>query len=517
MKKSLDYSIIELQHFIQATRDSGYKGTASAIAELIDNAFEANATCVDIHLLESNNSAKHQLTVIVSDNGNGMSPSVLQLALRFGGSTRFNSRKGTGRYGMGLPNSSLSRARRVDVYSWTKPNVTWWSYLDVDEIASGLITCVPKPKRVKLDWTHESVNSKSGTIIVWSNCDRLDYKTGKKLTTKLHHTLGKIFRRQLWKGKSLKINGKSVRAFDPLFQHKGANLVGATPYGPQLRYEIVIPGQNRLLQTSTVFVSFTELPIDKWHNYSNEEKRAFGISKNAGVSIVRSGREIDYGWFFMGTKRKENYDDWWRCEIQFNPELDELFGVTNTKQGIHPTEHIKSILTPDLERVAHMLNSRVRKKYFQVKSESTYSAGQNQAESRDHLLEPPAQVFNPAHDFSLYGVSHSHRINKSKKNIVTGLAYRIEHKVLPDESFFIPLISAHELVVLLNEEHPFYERVYAPIAHSSSADVRRLYKYLELLLFSAARAECSLTGEDKQIHARCIREVWSKTLAAFLD
>ena len=104
-----------------------------------------------------------------------------------------------------------------------------------------------------------------------------------------------------------------------------------------------------------MLVTFTELPIEKWHLYSNEEKRLQGISSRAGVSIVRAEREIDYGWYFMGTKRKENYDDWWRCEIRFNPELDELFGVTNTKQGIRPTEAIKNILTADIERIARNL------------------------------------------------------------------------------------------------------------------------------------------------------------------
>ena len=55
MKQSKDYSIIELDHFIEATRSLGYKGTASALAELIDNAFEANATSVDVRLNTSGN------------------------------------------------------------------------------------------------------------------------------------------------------------------------------------------------------------------------------------------------------------------------------------------------------------------------------------------------------------------------------------------------------------------------------------------------------------------------------
>src|SRR6185503_9817521 len=130
----------KLEQFIEATRDSGYKSTASSVAELIDNSLEAGATDIEIYF---NESSTRQIQVSVRDNGCGMTPAVLRLALRFGGSTRFNSRQGTGRYGMGLPNSSLSRARRVDVYTWRTPKIVWWSYLDVDEVASGKLSSVP--------------------------------------------------------------------------------------------------------------------------------------------------------------------------------------------------------------------------------------------------------------------------------------------------------------------------------------------------------------------------------------
>ena len=80
------------------------------------------------------------------------------------------------------------------------------------------------------------------------------------------------------------------------------------------------------------------------------------VSKGAGVSIVRAGREIDHGWFFMGGKRKENYDDWWRCEVRFEPSLDELFGVTHTKQQVYPSAAVLDILTPDLEQAARALD-----------------------------------------------------------------------------------------------------------------------------------------------------------------
>ncbi len=295
MKPSPSYPIVALNRFIEATRGSGYKNTSAAVAELIDNSFEAEASVVEIFINELSIDARRELQVIVSDNGHGMTPSVLRLALQFGGSTRFNSRLGVGRYGMGLPNSSLSQGRRVDVYSWTQPGVVWWTHLDVDEIATGAIQNVPKPVRARLKTVDCISESPHGTVVVWSKCDRLNHKKVKTLTAKLHAELGKTFRKQIYSGKTIKINGETVQPIDPLFLHKGANLLGATQYGPTLKYEVKVPGCGSKARTASVSITFSELPIEQWHNLSNDEKRSYNISKGAGVSVVRGNREIDYG------------------------------------------------------------------------------------------------------------------------------------------------------------------------------------------------------------------------------
>lgn len=507
-----DYPVVAVDRFIEATRDSGYKTTASAVAELVDNAFEAAATRVDVSIVETNGVAARELTVAIKDDGCGMSPKVLRLALQFGGSTRFNSRQGLGRYGMGLPNSSLSQARRLDVYSWTRPTCLNWSYLDVDQIATGTLTSVPKPTRPRAG-ERPTIDTPSGTVVRWSRCDRLNHKKAKTVVAKLAVELGRSFRRQLLSGKSIFINGESVQSYDPLFVNKGQNLVGATSYGPPLVYQVKVPVQSLEGETSAVKVSFSALPIAKWHSFSNEEKRRYGISKGAGVSIVRSGREIDYGWFFMGAKRKENYDDWWRCEVSFEAPLDELFGVTHTKQGIHPTDELVSILAPDLERIAHELNANVRTAFTEIKSDENDSSAQVLAESRDYLLEPPDRRVRK---LSRYGMVEGSRSIIHPKVTLPGFRYRIEHKVLKELSFYVPLLTDREVVLLLNEDHPFYERVYAPIARSAKFDVGSTRTSLELLLFAVARAECAVTNKSEKAYAGSLRESWSNVLAAFL-
>src|SRR5664280_707901 len=162
-----------------------------------------------------------------------------------------------------------------------------------------------------------------------------------------------------------------------------------------MTYEVELPpGGPR--KSSTIRVVFTELPIRRWHSLSNTEKNERGIAKYAGVSIVRAGREIDRGWFFMGQKRKENYDDWWRCEVQFQPDLDELFGVTHTKQEIRPSEQLLGILMPDMEKIARDLNANARRTFVEVKGDVSSRESEKVAEAHDSRLEPPRRTAKAA-------------------------------------------------------------------------------------------------------------------------
>ena len=69
-------------------RAAGYKNTAYALAELIDNSFDANAKNVQVILLEKNISGRRKVEeILVLDDGDGMPANVLQGALQFGNTT----------------------------------------------------------------------------------------------------------------------------------------------------------------------------------------------------------------------------------------------------------------------------------------------------------------------------------------------------------------------------------------------------------------------------------------------
>ena len=74
-----DGEIIPPELAVRAMRDSGYKNTAYALAEIIDNSVQANATSIELICIESqvqvNQRIRNRIVAIgVLDNGYGMSP-----------------------------------------------------------------------------------------------------------------------------------------------------------------------------------------------------------------------------------------------------------------------------------------------------------------------------------------------------------------------------------------------------------------------------------------------------------
>jgi anti-sigma regulatory factor (Ser/Thr protein kinase) len=502
-----DITLVLPENFIQATRDSGYKSIGSALAELVDNSFEAGAKNVAISIEKFGTDETSDVHVTVRDDGVGMDTATLRRSLQFGWSSRFNRRDGNGRYGLGLPNASLSHARRVDVISSRDGEHAAATYLDVDEVAQRHVDSIPEP--VNVPWSEFTPDNEPthGTIVTWQKCDRLVTARLGPLTRKLRAELGRLFRYQLWARKTISVNGEDVAPFDPLFVKKGANLKGAIPYGPALTYPIAL-GTSGWRKTSVVRVRFSQLPIALWHSLSNEEKNRQGIAKNAGVSIVRGGREIDRGWFFIGQKRKENYDDWWRCEVQFDADLDEWFGVTHTKQEIHPTDALSDILSPDIERIARELNANARRAFIAVKAEMHRRKSELQAEKFDNLIEPP-RLRRPQREKRRGGAYRSRRIS--------GVKYKIRFARLDDDCVFQPELQGLQLTVRLNEAHPFVQRFW-PNESERRADGTETQRLIELFLLAAARSEfaAAVQRRDRK-HLADFRKRWSNILTTFLN
>jgi hypothetical protein len=511
------FSIVAVDRFIEATRDSGYKSTSSAVAELVDNAIQADATRICITVTATGDSGA--LEIVVYDNGSGMDPFTLRTALRFGGSTRFNDRTGLGRYGMGLPNSSLSQARRVTVYTWRTPSEVYMSYLDVDEIAAGHVSEVPTPRRVTSPI--EGTSGRSGTIVVWSRCDRVDNRRISTIARKLLADLGRQFRYYLTSQVKITVNENPVEPIDPLYLNPAGKHVGATLFGQPIEYEVraAEPSGNPGA-VGRVRITFSELPVVHWHKLPNDEKRRLGISKGAGVSIVRAGREVDYGWFLLGGKRRENYDDWWRCEIQFDPILDEAFGITHTKQQVRPKAYLIETLSPDVETAARALNARARKAHLAAKAAERFTEAEKLATERERLLRPLPSGSRRRDQSLIDQLKKQHpelRKPAPTNDGSGGRVYKIIETPISDTLFFNYARQNGRLILVLNPQHPFYKQIYQQLAESDTPRDQQIRTQLELLLLAAARSEAAENNPRAIAQLERQRRLWSDTLATFLN
>lgn len=495
-------ALVEPAHFLVATRDSGYKSTALAVAELVDNSLQAAAKRVEIEFLSTGDAA-FPIEVRVSDDGTGMDAPLLSQALSFGGSSRFDDRSSLGRYGMGLPNGALSRARRVEVYTWRQGEVLT-CYLDVDELVEQRRRTLPPV--VEIQRPAFVPQTSSGTVVRLLRCDRLEYRRASTLVQRLAADLGRMYRSFLGDALELLVNGEPVQPVDPLFLDRKGRAAGARQFGDVLRYQLSTERGE-----GAVEVRFSELPIERWHVLAASEKRQLGITNSPPVSVLRAGREIDRGWLFMGSKRRENYDDWWRCELRFDPGLDELFGITHSKQAIAPTQELLDVLVPDLEPIARALNGRVRHRFELVKVASPLSEAERLAARANAMLPSlPRRSDRLSPELEeLLGVLTA--------ELAAGRPYRLAVSDLPTTAVFEATVVRGCLVVALNSRHPLYRDLYGPLAASETPRDQEVATRIALALLAAARAELLGVRRASRDEARRFRQAWSDVLATFLN
>ena len=353
------HEIIPLRLAISAMRDSGYKNTAYALAELIDNAAQAGAGMIEVLCLERRAVVKerersrlHKIAVL--DNGSGMDAPTLRMALQFGNGTRLDDRSGIGRFGMGLPNASISQAARVDVWTWQNgPSNALWTYLDLEEIDAGSITEVPEPRpdAVPHDWRGLSDHvGSSGTLVVWSKLDqeRLTWKRAPRALDHAERIVGRVYRRLIADGSvAIRLYAKEeggadaivdreASLNDPLYLQPLPSL--PAPFDRVAMFEEAWPETHRIEFQGEVHEVLANYSIAKADTVGeagtvDRGNTEYGrhAGENVGVSVLRAGRELilDSGWC-IGYDPRER---WWGAEVEFPPTLDEVFGVSNNKQA----------------------------------------------------------------------------------------------------------------------------------------------------------------------------------------
>ncbi|MBE9137368.1 ATP-binding protein [Nodosilinea sp. LEGE 07088] len=354
---SNDYDIVPAHLAVQAMRDNGYKNAAYAIAELMDNAIQAGATSLELLCGEKEHLGGQRKRMRISeiavlDSGSGMDHDTLRLALQFGNGTYLDEDKhtGIGRFGMGLPCSSISQCQRVDVWTWQDGVANaLHSFLDLSDIKARQQTEVPEPvpKAIPGLWLEVGKSfGNSGTLVVWSKIDRCMWKTSKTIIDNSELLIGRIYRRFV-EGKKVAIRMMSFDVdkpdqplIDKLIQPNDPGyLMNQTscpePYDDIPMFDLfgseanIVIGFRGQEHTVKIKVSVAKEEARQGHNPGS---RPYGqhAKKNIGVSVVRADRELelDQSWVIQ----YDPVERWWGIEVDFPPSLDDLFGVTNNKQ-----------------------------------------------------------------------------------------------------------------------------------------------------------------------------------------
>lgn len=381
-------SIVDIKNMGDALRNTGYKNIESAVSEIIDNSVEAKAKNVFVILREGIAPSGRKVVTEIGflDNGEGMSSEILGGCLGIGASTR-QARKGMGRFGVGLPQASLYACPEIEVFSWQNGVKNAQKvYLDINKIKEGVQTELEDPEDVSIPSpyvTYIEYNtliekfdfSKSGTLVIWKNCDHVYPKTRGPLIEHLEFALGQKFRYFIHNGDcKIRIicdeNAEAaidVAPNDPLFLMEN-NYVLCDPLTPGKIYkpgqmdgleppfelytakgtspgEFEIPikyiNQYGEMNTSNVTVRFS-IVKDKFYDETafpgaqspgNSQLGKYA-ARLEGISVIRANREIDFRRFDFYNVINEPQHRWWGCEIIFTPELDEAFGVANNKQYV---------------------------------------------------------------------------------------------------------------------------------------------------------------------------------------
>ncbi|WP_462392367.1 ATP-binding protein, partial [Clostridium cadaveris] len=222
----MESEIIEVDQAIESFRDSGFD-LSTACGEIIDNSYEANARTIRIKTYGE----KDIDVMAFVDDGIGISKELMSQVLKLGFSTRYNNRKGLGRFGVGLKLASISMARRVDIYSkQSGDKKIYHSYLDLDlirnKVQNTIKTDVLEDFPQELQELCKDKNNRkleSGTLLVWSKIDRLKEggsfgNSNKQKISELRDFIARSYRKFIDQGLTIELNDKNVELFDPTFQ-----------------------------------------------------------------------------------------------------------------------------------------------------------------------------------------------------------------------------------------------------------------------------------------------------------
>ena len=331
---------------MESTRAIGYS-LPTAIADIIDNSVAAQASRVEIFYSPT------EEYVAILDDGCGMNPDELNLAMKYGGISPLDKRteKDLGRFGLGMKTASLSQCEVLTVVSKKAGEVSGRRW-DLNEIRRLKFWALLElsPKEIKSVPKVELLNNfPSGTLVVWQELDRMfqgneNINLFPEKMNEVREHLSLVFHRYLageegLRKLSIAVNNLPIEPGDPFLKCRNTqamadDAINIGGYPPIKFVAYMLPHTSKL---------------------KTADKKSLGITadlqKNQGFYVYRNKRLIVWGTWFKRAK-KEILSQLARIQIDIPPAFDSLWVLDIKKSVAVPPAIVSRSLDRLIENLA---------------------------------------------------------------------------------------------------------------------------------------------------------------------
>jgi len=524
-------SIPNAPRTFEAVSSSGYDLNA-ALADVIDNAVTHQVLASEVDVtFKVNGQQKIQCRII--DNGSGMSATTLEEAMRLGADSHYEE-EDLGKFGMGMKSASLSQCDRLTVISKEKngaPSGFRWDMGHVQDRNNWALLKLPLDY-IKDILEQENVNiGGSGTLVIWD--ELVDIQTNYsgyrnriyaeayyiKLKKGINIHLGMVFHRFLegtvtgYPKLTIKVNGTAVQPWDPFCRKEVATRqVKLTKNEANVSFA----GRNNAIQLSGYVVPHKD-QFSSPKAWAAAKGPFAGWNDSQGYYIYRANRIIRFGGWHH-TRGKDEHIKLARIAIDIHPELDDLFQITVNKTKVKfPEElwtHLKSAVNPKVTGLARKLYGSAGKKEKVNNKVRVKNKQEVDTVSRSVLKEEGVTTSANSTD--------SGHVEVNNKQGQWNANTPVEFNLLGDRDAAFEVVSepleshllwkviagdSNKLKVVVNSDHPFYDRVYRSKPNSTVTGA------VDSLIVSLALAEISKRTDQNGL----LFDSFKETVAASLQ
>jgi len=304
---------------------------------------------------------------------------------------------------------------------------------------------------------------------------------------------------------------------------------------------------------SDVIFRFSFIKDDIWRKQTSKvSKFQNHLNRNLGISFVRRGREIDFGNFgyFKSYELKDRY---WGCEILFEPVLDEVFGVSNNKQGVRnmgpinpETQEEEGITKEDFNSNPNLkLRLEITKRFMHFRRNYMSQLDKKAEGSRAGKKRSPTiadRIFKRRNVMTRTRILAKTKTQKQLDQEIKDKYKKVaeaEGRTLTEKQldklveqnkklevnidfnswfgseFFSTEVKSTTAFLNINQEHKFYKKLYQSLADQLD---KTNVEIVDLMLMAFTRAEDELAGANVDIKTFVlIKEKWGQILTELLE